>query len=123
MNIKLIKKLNSKLCDDEVKIILEYKKENNMISNLEEYIKNYNLNNNTIIVEDYYNKSIPLLKKDILSFYSINKSNYCKTMNNEYKIFSKLYEIEKLDKDFLRISKNCIVNTLHIICFDMNYSR
>lgn len=123
MNIKLIKKVNSKLSDDEVKIILECKTENTEVSDLEKYINNYKLNNHSIIVEDYYNKSIPLFKKDILSFYSINKSNYCKTMNNEYKIFSKLYEIEKLDKDFLRISKNCIVNTRHIVCFDMNYSR
>lgn len=123
MNIKLIKKVNSKLSDDEVKIILECKTENTEVSDLEKYINNYNLNNHSIIVEDYYNKSIPLFKKDILSFYSINKSNYCKTKNNEYKILSKLYEIEKLDKDFLRISKNCIVNTRHIVCFDMNYSR
>lgn len=123
MNIKLIKKVNSKLSDNEVKIILECKTENTEVSDLEKYINNYNLNNHSIIVEDYYNKSIPLFKKDILSFYSINKSNYCKTKNNEYKILSKLYEIEKLDKDFLRISKNCIVNTRHIVCFDMNYSR
>ena len=59
---------------------------------------------------------------DIMLFYSENRNNYCKTSNNEiYQIKSKLYELENL-KDFIRISKKCIVNINFIKCFNTEKS-
>ncbi len=53
-------------------------------------------------------------------FYSDKKFNYCKTKNEYYKIRSKLYELEKANKNFIRISKSCIVNMKHIEKFDIS---
>lgn len=57
---------------------------------------------------------------DIICFYSDKKYNYCKTKEKSYKIKSKLYEIEKMDPNFLRISKACIVNSKQIKFFNLN---
>lgn len=57
---------------------------------------------------------------DIICFYSDKKYNYCKTKEKSYKIKSKLYEIEKMDPNFLRISKTCIVNSKQIKFFNLN---
>ena len=52
--------------------------------------------------------------EDIILFYSNKKNNYCKTKDGEYKIKSKLYEIERMDIDLIRISKSCIININHV---------
>ena len=57
---------------------------------------------------------------DIICFYSDKKYNYCRTKEKSYKIKSKLYEIEKMDPNFIRISKACIVNSKHIKFFNLN---
>ena len=41
-------------------------------------------------------------------------------MKKVYKTKSKLYEIEKMSTNFMRISKNCIVNIEHIKNFDIS---
>ena len=52
-------------------------------------------------------------------FYSNKKNNYCKTKNGTYRIKSKLYELEKINSNFMRISKSTIVNIKHIEKFDL----
>lgn len=67
------------------------------------------------------NNEIFLLKaKDILYFYSDEKNNYAKTMNNTYKVKEKLYELEEqLAKNkFIRISNSCIINAEKTKSFD-----
>lgn len=68
------------------------------------------------------NNEIFLLKtKDILYFYSDEKSNYAKAINNTYKVKEKLYELEESlpKKKFIRISNSCIINIEKTKSFDV----
>ena len=117
MKIELRKLLNNKMPQDSIKINIEYntsqKEEvDNLIKYMNRYSKSIFLEDNYIIEEVLYS--------DIVCFYSENKNNYCKTMKKVYKTKSKLYEIEKMSTNFMRISKNCIVNIEHIKNFDIS---
>lgn len=119
MKIKIVHRLNPNISDDELKVILESSKNNNEIKDIIEHIKEYK---KEFIVKKE-SKSIKISYNDIVLFYSKGKENYCKTIEQEeYKLKKRLYEIEKLDHQFIRISKNCIVNKIHIKCFDMSES-
>lgn len=122
MNIKLIKKLNNTLNSNEININIEYSDNSDGIENLIEYIKNYKLNpfKKIIVSKDYELLEIDV--KDIVMFYTNNKNNYCKTKDNEYKVKSKLYELEKMDIDFIRISKSCVINVSNVKSFDISES-
>ena len=65
------------------------------------------------------NKVVEIRYEEIICFFSDKKYNYCKTKDMVYRIKSKLYEIEELDPNFIRISKSCIINITHVECFDM----
>lgn len=121
MKINIEKKENVDLIDNEVKVIIQYAKKNKEINDLEKYIHEFEKRKEEIFVEHNYNL-IPILKENIIKIYSIGKSNYCRTANAEYRIKSKLYEIENMDKNFIRISKSCIVNTLHIEHFNLSHT-
>lgn len=116
MKLELKEDYNSKLTQDFIKINIEYNTPKKEVEKLIEYIENYN---KTIFLDDNYILEKVLLK-NIIYFYSEDKNNYCKTEKKIYKIKSKLYEIEKLSTDFIRISKNCIVNIEHIKNFDIS---
>lgn len=123
MKINCIKKINSNLENDEFRVLIEYNSNNYFITNFENYITKYDSIMNMVIVKDKYNNYVHINKEDIVYFSSDKKINYCKTMDDQYVINKKLYEIEKLDKEYLRISKNCIVNIRQIECFDMSKTR
>lgn len=57
---------------------------------------------------------------DIISFYSREKYNYCKTKVEEYRIKEQLYYLEEtLPHDiFIRISNGVIINVDYVKCFD-----
>lgn len=124
MNIKVSKKVNEELDDNEINIIIECKNENATCTSIEKYIQHYIEKRNIIIVKNNYNQLIHLNKNNILKFFSYGKQNYCETIDNKkYLITKKLYEIEKLNNDYIRISKHCIVNLTNIKCFDFNSTR
>ena len=56
----------------------------------------------------------------IICFFSKDKYNYARTVDGTYKIKYKLYELEKFlkQKNFIRISNSCIINTNQVKCFD-----
>ena len=56
----------------------------------------------------------------IICFFSKDKYNYVRTVDGTYKIKYKLYELEKFlkQKNFIRISNSCIINTNQVKCFD-----
>ena len=117
MKIELRKLLNSKIPQDSIKINIEYNtSQKEEVDNLIKYINRYS---KSIFLEDNYIIE-EVLYSDIVCFYSENKNNYCKTMKKVYKTKSKLYEIEKMSTNFMRISKNCIVNIEHIKNFDIS---
>lgn len=120
MNISINKTINNKLSNDNIKINIETTEDNKEINNLINYISSYD--RQKIIVNDNY-KLVQIEAKDILYFYSDGNYNYCKTNNKEYRIKSKLYEVEKMNDDFLRISKGCVINIMQVKNFDIGENR
>lgn len=66
------------------------------------------------------NRIYLLTMDEIMSFYSEERNNYCKTQNGIFKIKEKLYELEeKLTKgNYVRISNSCIINLKYVDSFD-----
>ena len=120
MNISINKTINNKLSNDNIKINIETTEDNKEINNLINYISSYD--RQKIIVNDNY-KLVQIEAKDILYFYSDGNYNYFKTNNKEYRNKSKLYEIEKMNDDFLRISKGCVINIMQVKNFDIGENR
>lgn len=120
MNIHINKSVNKRLKDDEVNINIEVAENSNEIENIIEYIKEYD--NKKIVVYDGYNM-IQINVDDIMYFYSDGNYNFCKTKDKEYRVKSKLYEIEKMSRDFFRISKSCIINIKQVKSFDIGENR
>ena len=116
MNIDIRKVVNSQLKNNEIKINIEITNESENIDKLIEYIKNFEKKN---VVVSKGNELQTIELSEILYFYSDKKYNYCKTVNGEFKIKSKLYELEKNDVNFLRISKSCVINVQNVKCFDL----
>ena len=118
MNIKISSLKDKNLKENEIEILIKSYTGNE--KELIEYINKFQnyippkvlVNNNNIVTEIKYD--------DIICFFSDKKYNYCKTKEKVYKIKSKLYEVEKINPDFIRISKSCIANFNHIECFDIS---
>ena len=69
------------------------------------------------------NNEIYFIKiEDIICFFSQDKYNYIRTKDGIYRLKYKLYEIDEVfnSKDFIRISKSCIININQVKCFDTN---
>lgn len=118
MKINLIKNKNNNLSKDIINVMIEYNIETSDIKQLFSYIEKYD--NSIFVQEDY--ELIPICYKDIVCFFSKDKYNYCQTLKGVYKVKSKLYEIEKIRNDFIRVSKKCIINIEHIKNFDLSKS-
>ena len=120
MNIHINKFVNKKLNKDELNINIEYPKNYNEIDNIVEYIKVFDKRKMTVY--DGYNiKQINI--EDIMYFYSEGNYNYCKINDKEYRVKNKLYEIDKMSNDFIRISKGCIINIKQVKSFDIGENR
>ena len=120
MNIHINKSKNKRLNNDELNINIEYPENYREIDNIVEYIKMYK--NRKMNVYDGYN-IVQINIEDIMYFYSDGNYNFCKTKDKEYRVKSKLYEIEKMSRDFLRISKSCIINIKQVKSFDIGENR
>lgn len=119
MEYKIFTKRNLKL-EQEFNVIIEYKEKDEQYNDFLNYIKKYNKKTKIIVKKD--NRDIIINKEDIIYYFSDKKYNYCKTKEDSYRIKSKLYEIEKNNPEYLRISKCNIINTNKIRNFDMNIS-
>lgn len=73
---------------------------------------------NIIATKD--NRIFPIELEDVICFYSKERQNFVKTMEDTYEIQYKLYELEEVlaDKGFIRISNSCIINIGKVKCFD-----
>lgn len=120
MKIHINKFTNKKLKKDEVNINIEVAENNEQIENIIKYIKEFN-QKEIVVYDDYYMVQINI--NDILYFFSEGNYNFCKTKNKEYRVKSKLYEIDKISNDFLRISKGCIINIKQVKSFDIGTNR
>ena len=114
------KSVNKRLNKDEININIEFPENYNKIENLIEHIKEFD--KRKIAVYDGYN-IVQIKVEDIMYFYSDGNYNFCKTNNKEYRVKNKLYEIDKVSNDFVRISKGCIINIKQVKSFDIGENR
>lgn len=119
MDINIEKIIKKEKSLNKINIKIETSEETKDVDKLIQYIENYN---KMKIVLDINNELITINTNEILYFFSDKKYNYCKTTKKEYKIKSKLYELEKINIDFLRISKSCVVNIKQVKSFDLSES-
>lgn len=119
MDINIEKIIKKEKSLNKINIKIETSEETKDVDKLIQYIENYN---KMKIVLDSNNELITINTNEILYFFSDKKYNYCKTTKKEYKIKSKLYELEKINIDFLRISKSCVVNIKQVKSFDLSES-
>lgn len=113
MKIEIKKQIKDKKAKIQINVEIEDRSADEFIT----YIKKFDENE---IIISYENELRTINISDILYFYSDKKYNYCRTKDANFKIKSKLYELEKSNKDFLRISKSCVINIKNVKCFDFN---
>lgn len=123
MEYKIFTKDNIKL-ENQINIIIECNKKDEQYEDLLQYIKRYNKEKSkkTKVIVKKDNKEVFINKEDILYYFSDKKYNYCKTMEDSYRIKSTLYELEEDSIDYIRISKSYVINTDKIKKFDMSVS-
>lgn len=119
MKINIIK--NNNLDDNEIVLDIQHSGNYKELKKLVDYINHYELscNNKVIVMDDNYSL-LEVEYADIVMFYSDKKNNYCVVKDKRYRVKGRLYELEKINIDFIRISKNCIVNINHVKEFDMS---
>ena len=117
MNIKINTNISSEIA--ETSITINAPKMTNEIQNIIKYISNINSIPNQIIASNNNEVYFIDLEK-IMCFFSKDKYNYLRTSEGTYKIKYKLYELEEMfkQKDFVRISNSCIINTRQVKYFD-----
>ncbi|MBQ8299189.1 MAG: LytTR family transcriptional regulator [Clostridia bacterium] len=120
MKIKIEKIEDKKLNKDEIEILIKSPILDESVEKLALYISQYEKNNDSKVLVNCNNTIKEISYDDIICFYSDKKYNYCKIKDKDYKIKSKLYEVENLSSNFIRISKGCIANYKHIKCFDIS---
>lgn len=120
MNINISKSINKLLKKDEVNINIEISENCEEIENIIKYINEFD--KRKIAVFDGYNV-VQINNEEIMYFYSDGNYNFCKTKNKEYRVKNKLYEIDKMSNNFLRISKGCIININQVKSFDVGENR
>lgn len=118
--MKINIKKNNSLDDNEIVIDIQHSDNYKELKQLVNYINHYELkdNNKVMVMDDSYSL-LEIEYNDIIMFFSDKKNNYCKAKERKYMVKSRLYELEKISMDFIRISKNCIVNIKHIKKFDI----
>lgn len=118
MKINIVK--NNSLDDNEIILDIQHSDKNKSINEFIEYLNYYELNykNKVIVADDY--TLLEIEYNDILMFYSDKRNNYCVVKGKKYRVKSRLYELEKISIDFIRISKSCIVNIRHVKKFDIS---
>lgn len=118
MKINIIE--NNALDDNEIILDVQHSDKNKSINEFIEYLNYYELNykNKVIVADDY--TLLEIEYNDIVMFYSDKKNNYAKVKDKKYMVKSRLYELEEISMDFIRISKNCIVNIRHVKKFDIS---
>lgn len=121
MEIKIHTNISDNLKENEIDITICASKNSNMINKIIENIQCVTNNIDTIIGMKENDLSI-INVAEVISFYSKEQGNFCKTEIGEFKIKKKLYELEEsLDKNtFIRISNSCIANIKYIKSFDLS---
>ena len=113
MNIKINTNISSEY--KETTITINAPKLSDEIRDFIKYISDMDSISNQIVASN--NNEIYFINLEkIICFFSKDKYNYARTVDGTYKI----YELEKFlkQKNFIRISNSCIINTNQVKCFD-----
>ena len=118
MNIKVRTNISKEYND--IEILINAPEKTNQLIEIENNILKISTNTIQKIIGTNGNNIFILNVFDIISFYSEDKKNYCKTKDGNFLIKEKLYYLEEnLPKnDFIRISNSVIVNINKIKCFN-----
>lgn len=117
MNIKINTNISSEY--KETTITINAPKLSDEIRDFIKYISDMDSISNQIVASN--NNEIYFINLEkIICFFSKDKYNYARTVDGTYKIKYKLYELENFlkQKNFIRISNSCIINTNQVKCFD-----
>lgn len=117
MNIKINTNISNEF--KETSITINAPELTNEIQNIIKYISDINNVPNQIVANK--NNEIYFIDlENVICFYSKDKYTYVRTKENSYKIKYKLYELEEIfnQKNFIRISKSCIININQVEYFD-----
>ena len=117
MNIKVRTEISNEY--ENIEVIINTSKLTADVQKIIELIQNLDTSLDKIIASKG-NDIFILNTKDIVCFYSEEKSNYCRTTKGVFKVRETLYELEEKlsSNDFIRISNSCIININHVECFN-----
>lgn len=118
MNIKVRTNVSSEY--EGIEIIINAPERTNQLTDLENDILRIGSNTIDKIIGMQGNDIFILDVSDVLTFYSEEKNNFCKTTDGVFRIKEKLYYLEEHlpQKNFIRISNSVIVNIDKVKCFN-----
>ena len=118
MNIKVRTNISSKY--EDIEIIINSPVKNEQVQQLENNLKLEATKTIQKIIGYQGNDIFVINVFDIITFYSEEKNNFCKTKNGIYRIKEKLYYLEEMlpRRDFIRISNSVIININNVKCFN-----
>lgn len=103
-----------------IEIVINAPERNNQLTYIENDILRISLNTIEKIIGMQGNDIFIIDVSDVISFYSEEKNNFCKTNDGVFRIKEKLYYLEENlpQKNFIRISNSVIVNIDKVKCFN-----
>lgn len=114
-------KINTNISKEfkEVVLTINTPELNDEVEKIIKYISNIDIIPSQIVANKD-NKIYFIDLEKIVCFFSKDKYNYIRTSEGIYRLKYKLYELEELldTKNFIRISKSCIININQVECFD-----
>lgn len=121
MDIKIVTNLDDSLDPNLIEVLIKAANNSEELQNVINNIQSIS-HDITVMIGKKENKIYILRTKDIVVFYASNNHVYCKTMEEEFQVDKRMYELEEIGQGkFIRISKSCIVNLDFVTHFDLTY--
>lgn len=121
LKIKILTQIDETMETESIEVTIKANSNSKQLQEIVQSIQSISENSNMLIGKKE-NKVFIIAIKNIVMFYTSENNTYCKTMQEQYKIDKKLYELEEMNQNqFIRISKSCIVNINFVDSFDFTY--
>ncbi|MBR0426916.1 MAG: LytTR family transcriptional regulator [Clostridia bacterium] len=118
MNIKVRTNISNEY--ENIEIVINAPEKTTQVLDIENDLLRISSNTIEKVIGMQGNDIFIINVSDVITFYSEEKSNFCKTKDGIFKIKEKLYYLEEnlLQKSFIRISNSVIVNIDKVKCFN-----
>ena len=118
MNIKVRTNISNEY--EDIEIVINAPEKTTQVLDIENDLLRISSNTIEKVIGMQGNDIFIINVSDVITFYSEEKSNFCKTKDGIFKIKEKLYYLEEnlLQKSFIRISNSVIVNIDKVKCFN-----